>query len=357
MTDISESLEARLRQAGVRITVPDGMDIGAASPWYVRLLAAASGWLASLFLMAFFGLLLTQVVESPPASLVTGLLLVVGAGWVMRADQNVFLEHGALAVSLAGQGFVAWALFRWLGGGAPLGLIAIAVFQWALALWMPAIAHRFVTALLGSLALAASLAMLGEWYLAIPVLLIMAMIAWWHEFRRPGQVRARQAIGYGVVSALIITSCLVTRSSPLHGTDVLRSMDGPLVMPWLAGLLSGCLFLIGSGMMARSLSQRLPRNVLVLMGFCGLLILALSMVMPGLVVGLAVLLLGFTGRQLVLMGLGVLALLGHVSAYYYHLDITLIAKAGYLMATGLGLLVIRWALLRFAVISREDSND
>jgi uncharacterized membrane protein len=56
--------------------------------------------------------------------------------------------------------------------------------------------------------------------------------------------------------------------------------------------------------------------------------------------------LGFANGNRVLLGLGLLGLVTFVSSYYYRLDVTLLAKSGYLAAAGVALLVVRQALVR-----------
>ncbi|NDH63348.1 MAG: DUF4401 domain-containing protein [Alphaproteobacteria bacterium] len=45
-----------------------------------------------------------------------------------------------------------------------------------------------------------------------------------------------------------------------------------------------------------------------------------------------------------LVGLGIVALLGYLSHYYYALHVTLLEKSGLLVLTGLALIAVRYAM-------------
>jgi uncharacterized membrane protein len=90
---------------------------------------------------------------------------------------------------------------------------------------------------------------------------------------------------------------------------------------------------------------QLARRGLVLIA-AALAICAASFQAPGIPTGLAILLLGFARGNRVLMGIGVAASLGFVSAYYYLLETTLLVKSQTLITTGLVILAARWALTR-----------
>ena len=78
-------------------------------PWFIALLQGVAGWLAGIFLLAFLGLVFKPENALPSDRL--GVLLLLAA-WVMyHADRDaVFLDQFALALSIAGQFAVAWAV-------------------------------------------------------------------------------------------------------------------------------------------------------------------------------------------------------------------------------------------------------
>jgi uncharacterized membrane protein len=65
---------------------------------------------------------------------------------------------------------------------------------------------------------------------------------------------------------------------------------------------------------------------------------------------------GFANGNRVLIGLGIAALVGYLSHYYYSLQATLLEKSVLLMCTGLVLLAARFALHRWWPLSKEQAH-
>jgi len=100
-----DQLWMTLHQAGLAESAPPE-NRTPASPWYVKVLLAFSGWLAAFFLLGFIAMGAGLVFENHAVALITGGLMIGGAFAVLRIAGNEFLEHLALAVSLAGQALV-----------------------------------------------------------------------------------------------------------------------------------------------------------------------------------------------------------------------------------------------------------
>lgn len=80
-------------------------------PWFIALLQGVAGWLGGIFLLVFLGTLLRP--ESTVAISACGIVLLLGAWALYFADRNaVFLEQFALAMSIAGQFALAWAIVK-----------------------------------------------------------------------------------------------------------------------------------------------------------------------------------------------------------------------------------------------------
>jgi uncharacterized membrane protein len=90
-----------------------------------------------------------------------------------------------------------------------------------------------------------------------------------------------------------------------------------------------------------------PRAMLAIAA--GAAICAASFKAPGIAAGLMIVLLAFANANRVLLGLGIAGLLFYVSAYYYLVETTLLAKAAVLAATGAILLIARTLVLRFVL--------
>ena len=89
-----------------------------------------------------------------------------------------------------------------------------------------------------------------------------------------------------------------------------------------------------------------PRSLLGLGGT--VLFLVPAMRAPGLVAAIIVLLLAFRTGNRILLGLALVFLLVYLSAYYYHLEISLLLKSVTLAGSGLVFLALRYAQARLA---------
>ncbi|MCE8004002.1 DUF4401 domain-containing protein [Billgrantia ethanolica] len=347
---MSRSLEQKLIESGIVISQVDGA-APIETPWFVRAIQAFSGWLAALFLLGFIGMGAVFLLDSSVASATLGLVLIGGAYALLRQAHSDFLEHLALAASLAGQMLVAWALASVLGsalGWDSAGLWwALLVLQVVLALVMPSLTHRTFSAFAACLAFYLALVETAAAPTTAGGLVLLGLtVLWLNEFRWPAHVRQLEALGYGLLLGLLVIqsvgyfgqSLLLGRYFVVSGLDWLE--------PW-AGDALGLLALL---LLLRHLFRRHVHGVqpgMRVAAYTAVLLLALlSLQARGLSHGAVVVALGFAIGHRGVMGFGGLLLLLSITSYYYWLDVTLLAKAMTLFALGLLLLAIRWALQR-----------
>ncbi len=100
-------------------------------PWFIALLQGVAGWLGGIFLLVFLGAMLRP--ESTAGIAACGIVLLLGAWALYFADRNaVFLDQFALAMSIAGQFALAWAIVKDADSGvfvaATLFVLQCAVF-------------------------------------------------------------------------------------------------------------------------------------------------------------------------------------------------------------------------------------
>lgn len=339
MSEQRESLIAALRRAGINLEPCDEFP-GDESPWFVKVLLALGGWFASLFLLGFF-FFAFSILDEPAARLLAGSIL-VGAAFAVfkRGGTNDFVEHGTLAVSLAGQLLIAFGLGELLNEDAHLWW-ALVVLQGILALAMPNFIHRAFSAACAALSFGLAMEEVGMHYLAGGLLLVPVAWIWINEFRFPDKLRAVRAIGYGLVLGLLAIPYLSRHFG------VFAQNEAKLFLPpWVGELVaSGVLLCLLWFLFKRAASA--PPQRTVIMSYVAVLVLCIASFQAyGLSVGAIILLLGFAGSNRLLMTLGVVSLLFSISSYYYLLDITLLAKAQTLMLLGILLLAIRYTLKR-----------
>ncbi|SDL95921.1 protein of unknown function [Franzmannia pantelleriensis] len=344
---MTHSLKQRLEQAGIEVA-DSQVAPAIESPWFVRALQAFSGWLAALFLLGFIGMGMVFVFESSIAAAGLGLVMIAGAYALLRGNGGDFLEHLALAASLTGQLLVAWALADVLMSHTARLWWALLPLQVLLALIMPSLTHRCVSALAACLALyLALIESSAATSLASGLVLLVATALWLNEFRWPAYLRQCQALGYGLLLGLLAIQVMAYAGrSPF----MFRHHDSE-VLAWLApwggdALATLALLILLWHVFKRHAQARMPGVRLAAYGAAVVLML-LSWQAHGLSQGAVVIALGFAIGNRLIIGLGVILLLLASANYYYWLEVTLLVKAVTLCVLGVVLLTLRWMLRRW----------
>ncbi|HSP31927.1 MAG TPA: DUF4401 domain-containing protein [Halomonas sp.] len=345
MTRNGNDLKSKLSQAGITLSVPT-RTVPLQTPWFVRALQAFSGWLAALFLLGFIATGVVFVVESPAASLGLGLAMIGAAFALLRTARSDVLEHMALAVSLAGQLLITWALVEWweVSAYSFWSLLGWSLFglQGVLALLMPSQVHRSFSSFAASLSLYIALSVSAMGQVAGGLVLLALTLLWLNEFRSPSRIKDVHAWGYGLLISLLVMQGLAHSSPSFEFWFDDHSRDG---FAWLAPWLNVVFVAISLASLfytvfQRHLSDR-PHWFVYISPAALLLIIFYA---PGVGQGVVVILLGFAIGHRLVIGLGVLSLLMAVGSYYYALDATLLIKALTFFVIGVLLLVLRWGL-------------
>lgn len=329
------------------------------SPWFVKLLLAASGWLASLFLLASLALLFKDLFDSQIASLITGGVLITLAAITLEKIHNDFFEHSALALSLAGQGLVAVGLFQFSDQLDTTFFWMVAVFQTILSFVVPSYVHRVWSACIVVLSVFFALQRPELHHLVAGAALFGVASVWMNEYTFPKQVSRNTAMAYGATIAVFVVAAF-----PLLGVHVtnLRAAIGvgpadaewyelPMVGKFLVFVV--LLYTVGGVMRRYSLNIREQRWVVLAAIALGVA----SFNVPGITIGVILLLLGFSGSNNVLTSIGFVTVLGFFSSYYYQLEQTLLVKSGIFASLGLSLLVLRFVLPRTAEDKAGSSDE
>jgi uncharacterized membrane protein len=350
-----EQVWAMLLEAGVTEgEAPEAKKLE--SPWYVKVLLAFSGWLAALFLLGFIGVGFEFVFDNSAAAFIIGGLMIGGAFAILRIPQNEFVEHLALAVSLAGQALVVFAIIEATNGNENVAAILVALLQASLAVVMPNFVHRVFSSFVAAIAFDMALTLWGLPYVVTGVVMLLGAWCWLNEFRYPHQMGKIRAIGYGLVLALILL-----KGTALFGYERMAWQFGgnrPALWarPWVGEVLIGVVVLYVVWLLLQRYGHRISDRISITVLLGTLLLCVVSMKVQGISVGMVIILLGFAGSNRVLQGLGILSLLFYISTYYYLLDATLLAKSYYLLIVGLVLLVSRWAMSIVVPVEKEAKH-
>ena len=313
-------------------------------PWYVRALVGIAGWIAAGFMLAFIGSAFRFVMRSNTSSFVTGLLMIVGAYALFRMTRrHAFTSQFAVAISLAGQVLV------WMGvepelRDSHLEWLAVIAFHAAAALLLPHFVLRVWNAGAAAMASAFLLLTSGAYFLSIGLLSAATAAVWLHEFTWPRAHSLVRAIGYGFTLALVLIQSTVF-FAPSHLHALVGDEIVSWVPQWVGWLLPGLVLMaVVWRLHARHGATLGDRNTIVAIAGAAA-VTAASFKAPGIATGLTLALLGYSNANKSLVGLGLVALLSYLSAYYYLLESTLLMKSVILAVTGSVLLVVRFAMM------------
>lgn len=355
MSRSAVTLREKLAQGGISVAENDEAPV-LETPWFLRALQAFSGWLAAVFLLGFIALGMAFVIESRVVSAVLGLAMLAVAYGMLRQRPGDFVEHLALAVSLAGQLLVAWAIGSALDGLSAGLWWALLALQVVLALAMPSLTHRAFSAFAAGLALYLALAESGAPFIASGLVLLAATGIWLNEFRWPARLRQMQAWGYGLLLGLLAMQSLGDFGQPLLGWRIGPGWEAlTWIGPWLGDVLATlALLLLLRHVFHHREHDVAPARRIAAYGAVAVLMLA-SLQAHGVTQGAVVVALGFAIGNRLVTGLGVILLVLSIARYYYLLEVTLLGKALTLAVIGVLLLAMRWGLRRWW--AREGQGD
>ena len=326
------------------------------SPWYVKVLLGFSGWLSALFLLGFIGVGFEGVFKNSTLSFIVGLLMIGGAFAILRIPNNEFVEHLALAVSLAGQALVIFAIFKVSHRNEKVGWLLVVLLQVPLAIVMPNFVHRVFSSFAAAVAFNMALTFWHWPYVVSGIVMLLAALCWLNEFRYPSQVRKIQAIGYGLILALIQIKVTALFSHRITLWRITQHQPGLWIKPWMGEVLTGVVTLYVVWHLLRHYGQRISERIPIIALLGTVLLCAVSTKVQGITVGMVIMLLGYAGANRILFGLGIVSLLFYISSYYYLLDATLLAKSRTLLVVGIVLLSSRWFMSLIIPVKKEANH-
>jgi uncharacterized membrane protein len=326
------------------------------SPWFVKILLAFSGWLGAFFILGFFGAGFLKIFDSPSATGIVGMLLIASAWLVLNLEKNEFFEHGALAFSIAGQAMVTFSIFKNCNPHEELAFLLFVGFQIALLEIFKHQLHNLISAFLAMLGLYFTFCAFGQNYLFMPVGMAILAASWLFEDRLASKVPHISAVGYGLTLA-----SMWVQGTRLQLDDQLfwrSSQPYPAILSLgQAQLLLAIVFCGSIMMLAHRYHVSQNKKSMLFIGLATVVFAGISIKVTGLQLGLLILILGFATHRNILMALGIVAQLSFISAYYYNLETTLLAKSMSLGIAGIFLLTLRFTLLKIFPLSSELAHE
>ena len=341
----------------------------APSPWFISLLFGFSGVFASLFFIGFLTLILdnTGLLDSTLAVFIIGGILSVIGGFLFynaRIRHSPFWNSLAFAITLAGQGYIAYALLA-SEITEPLNIGLLLFVQLLMTVAIPNFIYRLLSA---TLALSCLFYLLNYYHLSEISLGLLALITSVTHLQRytlavfiPRKWRMNaleimSAMGYA--SAYVLLSISVYFIAAEYGNSF--DSDGEAFsynyylaqgLLTFASLYAAYLILKRYHIKLLSIAGLLISAAIVLLGI-------MSIYVSGLLATSLIIIIATANSQRVLLGLGVIASVGYIFWYYYQLDTSLLVKSVSLFVIGIALLLLRWLLIKsyFAKI-KLSAND
>lgn len=347
----------------------------ARSPWFISLFFGMSGILASLFFIGFLTLLLdnTGLLDSTLAVFIIGAILSVIGGFLFynaRSRHSPFWNSLAFAITLAGQGYIAYALLV-SGITEPLNIVLLLLVQLLMTVVIPNFIYRLLSA---TLALSCLFYLLNYYHLSEVSLGLLALITSLTHLQRyrlaafiPHKWRMNaleiiNAIGYASAYVLLNISVYFIAAEYGNSFDSFDNLDSygeafsynyylAQGLLTLASLYAAYLILKRYHIKLLSAAGLLISAAIVLLGI-------MSIYVSGLLATSLIIIIATANSQRVLLGLGIIALVGYIFWYYYQLDTSLLVKSASMLVIGIALLLLRWVLIKgyFAHI-KPSAND
>ena len=346
----------------------------ARSPWFISLLFGMSGILASLFFIGFLTLMLdnTGLLDSTLAVIIIGALLSVIGGFLFynaRSRHSPFWNGLAFAITLAGQGYIAFALLA-SEIAEPLNIMLLLLVQLFMTIVIPNFIYRLLSA---TLALSCLFYLLNYYHLSeisLGLLALITSVTHLQRYRlaafiptkwRMDALEITNAIGYASAYVLLSVSVYFIAAEYGNSFDNLDSdsygeafsynyyLAQPLLT--LASLYAAYLILKRYHIKLLSAAGLLISAAIIILG-------VISIYVSGLLATSLIIIIATANSQRVLLGLGVIALVGYIFWYYYQLDTTLLVKSASMLVIAIALLLLRWLLIKgyFANI-KSSAND
>lgn len=327
------------------------------SPWFINVFFGFTGILSSLFFIGFLSLLLFEFsfFESFIGLLVVGTLL-SAAGWLLfsnaRTRHSPFWNSLAFAITLAGQVYIGFALL-FEGFDPPISVLLLLLVQLIITVAMTNFIYRLLSATVALCCLVYLSSYYGFSEVSLALLAGITIVAHLQRYsilqRLSQQWRSNfaeiiSAIGYA--SALVLLGVSVYFITAEYGygrggyeETISYNYYLAQALLTLASLYAAYLILKRYGI------KLLSATGLIIIGATAVLGVV-SIYVSGILATSLIIVIAFANSQRVLLGLGIIALVSYIFWYYYQLDTSLLLKSASMLVVGIGLLLIRWLLIK-----------
>ncbi|AZZ90312.1 DUF4401 domain-containing protein [Hahella sp. KA22] len=323
-------------------------------PWFIKALVGFGAWLGSWLFIAFA--LGVSLMASDGGYVVLGLMFIVGATVLSRLVDHLFINQVALATSMAGQLMLGFGLEEMDLVDDVEGILAtLIMLNLALIPLFRDRAHRFLSVLFICSA-TAILLYIHKQQALIPFIppLLAAGFVWLTLNDSQSGLRRFEALTSPLAAGMIVAAL---GWSLLSAVYVLPDLLDDFVFypnPWIStlGIAAVLIWSIWRTLFPVFGEDRRAPAILIA---TVLLTAVTAYNAPGLMVASLALVVGVAQRRTFYIGLGVVFLSVFLTAYFYGIEISLLAKSISLVATGAVLIGVRKLLDRIGVEEEAKS--
>jgi hypothetical protein len=336
----NSSLLAQLQQAGVIEAEQTQRLAQHGSPWWLQLLLGFAAWIASLLIISSFVGPLLALADNDAVRLFAAVILLGTALWLARQHHD-FVQQMSVAIALAGQGLLVYALYELSDNNDELARYSCALISLVLLFsWLNPL-HRRISLTIATLCLLSQINSAMLLALVSNLLTTLAVVLWcsrshWAGFHSASRIKSLlEVITLAALGLTLLGQCLLVFDSSSwldNKLDLARALYSAL----------GSVLLISTVFWLSRLAT-VPSRLALLSITTFLCILLYSA--SGLLASAAIMLACFYGCSKRWVALCLLSMLFAISQFYYSLELNLLHKSGLLALSGL-LVLAAWLLLQ-----------
>jgi len=320
------------------------------SGWTIRVMQGFAGWIAAIFLLAFFGSVFGWLFRDETAVVLTSFGLIgcsLSYCGFRVAKHNDFLNQIALVFNLAGQFMFAFGLFDLLDSRKVSYFLVLFVFQSSLVFLIPNYISRLLSTWFSLIALFFAFNGLGIYGLSPAAVAALLAMLWMNDLNWGKYRSLWEPVGYGLAISLLHFNGQLIFGFDLNwlfGKAPLEGLENVIQLLRFSLLSIALIWVVYKVLQQNKMLNRSKRILLVWAG--SILLLVAGYFIQGLSAALLLLLVGFAVQRKVLIAIGVVACLTFLSWYYYQLELTLLTKSVILMSFGASLLLMLFVINR-----------
>lgn len=343
-----------------QITLPERKN----DTWYIQGMLGCGGWIAAAFFFLTSGFFVAMLVADLGTlafgytGIVFGIALMIGSTIGNNNEaNNVFIDQMMLAGQIAGQSLlyvgIGILVYEYMTDDWKPNATIIALSMIGINVMMIGIYRDGIFRFLATLTIIAALnGLMYLWNLpaglsfVIVAMALANLVIWGDMLPIHTQIERYtllQNVGYGITIGMGFTIIYQIANGYREFGAASSNLNTPIITSLL--LLGLVILLVVRLLNEYGVDLKSP-TAIGLIAMTTIITLP-TLITPGILAGIFVLLLGYRKHNWILIGLAVAFLVGFVSEYYYSLEFTLLVKSIILMTTGVLFLIGRMILQRY----------